>query len=117
MTPTGHPSTVTTDLLPADTSMNAVTLYVADLPAMTAWYRDAIALSVLSDAGGTTVLGRGHTPLLVLRRAPDLPVPGRGQAGLFHTAILYDDRAVLAAASRPPSASRLRRTSARPTTW
>ncbi|MDQ3628394.1 MAG: VOC family protein [Actinomycetota bacterium] len=95
-----HTSAVATgtDLLPADTSMDAVTLHVDDLPRMTAYYRDAIALSVLRESGHGVVLGRGATPLLVLRHTPGLPVPGCGQAGLFHTAILFADRAALAAA-------------------
>ncbi|MGI8985505.1 MAG: VOC family protein [Nocardioidaceae bacterium] len=95
-TPTRSPP-AGADLLPADTSMDAVTLHVADLPGMTAYYRDAIALSVLRAEGGTVVLGRGTTPLVVLQHTPGLPVPGRGQAGLFHTAILFAHRAALAA--------------------
>ena len=47
------------DLLAADTGMGAVTLRVADLDAMTAYYRDAVTLAVLShDAeAGRSVLG------------------------------------------------------------
>lgn len=90
--------TLDTDLLPADTSMAAVTLHVADLPRMTSYYRDVIALCVLHESGGTVVLGRDTTPVVVLQHTPGLPVPGRGQAGLFHTAILFPDRAALAAA-------------------
>ncbi len=93
-----HTATAGTDLLPADTAMAAVTLHVADLSGMTAYYRDAVALSVLRAEGGTVVLGRGTTPLVVLQHTPGLPVPGRGQAGLFHTAILFADPAALAAA-------------------
>jgi len=43
------------------------------------------------------VLGRGTTPVLVLHHTPGLPRPARNQAGLFHTAILFDDEADLAA--------------------
>ena len=39
-------STMTNDLLSGDTSMGAVTLRVADLDAMTAYYRDAVTLNV-----------------------------------------------------------------------
>jgi catechol 2,3-dioxygenase len=46
----------------------------------------------------TVTLGRGVVPLVILRHTPGLPRPRRGQAGLFHTAILFDDEAGLAAA-------------------
>jgi catechol 2,3-dioxygenase len=85
-------------LLPDATTMDAVTLHVDDLPGMVAWYRDAVALEILGDEHGHVVLGRGRTPLVVLRSTPGLPLPSRGEAGLFHTAILFDDRASLAAA-------------------
>jgi catechol 2,3-dioxygenase len=86
------------DLLAADTSMGAVTLLVADLDALTAYYRDAVALSVLSTGQGEVVLGRGSTPLIVLKAAPELVHASPHDAGLFHTAILFDSQAALAAA-------------------
>ena len=86
-----------TALLPDTTAMDAVSLHVDDLPRMVAWYRDAVALELLSDDHGHVVLGRGRTPVVVLRSTPGLPLPSRGEAGLFHTAILFDDRAALAA--------------------
>lgn len=39
------------DLLAADTGMGAVTLRVADLDAMTAFYRDGVRLTVLVQEG------------------------------------------------------------------
>lgn len=131
------------DLLAADTGMGAVTLRVADLDAVTAFYRDGVRLTVLAQEGGRVVLGRpaagaavagagagtgtgtGTTvtdaplpgarvadspvadaraatgltvPILVLEHEPALRNAGPGQAGLFHTAILFDDRSDLAAA-------------------
>jgi catechol 2,3-dioxygenase len=96
------------DLLAPDTAMAAVTLHVGDLDGMTAYYRDVLALNVLdlpaptvgilpAHPTATVTLGRGTTPLVVLRHTPDLPAPRRGQAGLFHTAILFDDEPGLAA--------------------
>ncbi|MGC5167201.1 VOC family protein [Luteimicrobium sp. DT211] len=97
--------------------MAAVTLLVRDLDLMTRYYRDALSLDVLDDAavpgtvaapealgaGGagaarreTVVLGRGGVPVVVLRREPELPVARRGEAGLFHTAVLFDDPPALA---------------------
>lgn len=98
--------------LAADTSMGPVTLDVADLDAMTAYYRDAVGLSVLDAAGPVVTLGRAgraadgaagdastaSTPLVVLRHSPTLRHAGPREAGLFHTAILFETQAALAAA-------------------
>jgi catechol 2,3-dioxygenase len=86
------------DVLAADTSMGAVTLRVGNLDTMTAYYRDAVALQVLNDAGGTVTLGRGTTPVIILQYAPELAHASPRDAGLFHTAILFDTEEALAAA-------------------
>ncbi|NLF05102.1 MAG: VOC family protein, partial [Actinomycetales bacterium] len=98
----------TTDLLAPATAMEAVTLYVRDLDAMTRYYRDVVTLEVLDvpapiehqgpARAANVTLGRAGVPAVVLRHTPDLPPPGPGQAGLFHTAILFDTQAALAAA-------------------
>ncbi|TXR56961.1 VOC family protein [Quadrisphaera setariae] len=105
------PSSTSELLLPGATTMDAVTLHVADLPGTTAYYRDALGLVELDGAVARTavdlatpgaagaqhaVLGRGGTPLVVLVHTPGLPAPKRGEAGLFHTALLFPDRAGLA---------------------
>ena len=103
-----------TPRLAPDTSMGAVTLDVADLDAMTAYYRDGVGLEVLTtqhardgepamatlgrtrrDADGGAAAG---IPLVVLRHAPTLRHAGPREAGLFHTAILFETQAALAAA-------------------
>ena len=86
------------DLLAADTSMGAVTLLVADLEAMTTYYRDAVTLEVLDESSGRVVLGRGTTPIVILEYAPEMRHASPGQAGLFHTAILFESERALAAA-------------------
>lgn len=86
------------ELLPADSAMGAVTLRVADLDAMTAYYRDAVTLSVLAAEGGRVILGRGATPSVILEHAPELKHASPGEAGLFHTAIVFDSQEALAAA-------------------
>ena len=88
----------TADLLAADTRMGAVTLRVADLDAMTAYYRDAVRLTVQASVPGSVTLGRGRTPVVVLEHAPELRHAGPRQAGLFHTAVLFETEADLAAA-------------------
>lgn len=93
------------DAIAAGTGMDAVTLLVGDLDRQLRFYRDAVGLDVLPDPGerfgearpDVVTLGRGTTPLVVLRHTPDLPPAQRGAAGLFHTALLFDDRASLAA--------------------
>ncbi|CAN5295192.1 VOC family protein [soil metagenome] len=84
--------------LAADTSMGPVSLRVGNLDAMTAYYRDAVALEVLSTAGDTVTLGRGATPVVILQHAPELKHASPRDAGLFHTAILFDTEEALAAA-------------------
>ena len=83
--------------LAADTAMGPVTLRVGDLDAMTAYYREAVALEVLSQDGPTVTLGRGTTPVMILEHAPELKHASPSDAGLFHTAILFDTERALAA--------------------
>jgi catechol 2,3-dioxygenase len=104
------------DRLAADTAMGPVTLLVGDLDQQLRYYRDVLGLEVVErpderiegvERPDVVVLGRGTKPLMVLRHTPDLPPTRRGQAGLFHTAILFDTREALAAtlasvASRAP---------------
>ncbi|WP_442922569.1 VOC family protein, partial [Microbacterium sp. Leaf351] len=84
--------------LAADTAMGAVTLLVGDLDAMTRYYRDVVTLEVLTAEGDTVTLGRAGRPIVILRHDPSLRHAPAGSAGLFHTAILFESRAALAAA-------------------
>ncbi|MGV8970376.1 MAG: VOC family protein [Microbacteriaceae bacterium] len=84
-------------LLAADTAMGPVTLKVANVDTMTAYYRDGVQLQVLSESGPRVVLGRNTTPVVVLEHAPELKHAGPRDAGLFHTAILFDSEEALAA--------------------
>src|SRR5215212_8872090 len=86
------------DLLAPGTGMGAVTLRVADLDGMIRYYRDGVQLDLLALEGGRAVLGRGTTPIVILEHAPGLQHAAAGSAGLFHTAILFETRADLAAA-------------------
>ncbi len=84
--------------LAADTGMGPVTLLVGDLDGMTAYYRDVVTLQVIAADGGTVTLGRAGRPIVVLRHEPALRHATPGSAGLFHTAILFETQAALAAA-------------------
>jgi catechol 2,3-dioxygenase len=103
--------TIDERILDPGTAMGAVTLRVRDLEVMSGYYANAFAMEPLvENARGTEVrrvLGRGRTPLVRLVHAPRLPDSDPRQAGLFHTAFLFDDAPSLAAtayrASRHPS--------------
>jgi catechol 2,3-dioxygenase len=86
------------DLLAAGTRMGAVELLVHDLDAMVAYYTTGVTLEVLEHAGDTAVLGRHGETVMRLRQVKDLPPARPGQAGLFHTAVVFEDEAALAAA-------------------
>jgi catechol 2,3-dioxygenase len=88
----------TTDHIAADTAMGAVTLLVADLDGMTAYYRDVVTLQVLAAEGDTVTLGRAGRPIVILQHEPQLAHAPHGSAGLYHTAILFESQAALAAA-------------------
>lgn len=87
--------------LSAATGMDAVTLRVGDLEKMSDYYSNALAMEPLEESARGSevhrVLGRGTTPLVKLVSTPDLPGVDHTQAGLFHTAFLFEDKASLAA--------------------
>ena len=87
--------------LSADLAMDAVTLRVGDLELMSSYYENALALTPIEErsrANGEVhrVLGRGDVPFFRLVATPGLPGVDPRQAGLFHTAILFEDQASLA---------------------
>ena len=87
-----------TATLAPETHMGVVTLRVADLDAMTAFYRDVVTLDTMAETPQSVLLGRGGSPVVNLEHAPELKHASPGQAGLFHTAILFETQAALAAA-------------------
>lgn len=89
---------MTSSTLAADTHMGVVTLRVADLDKLTAYYRDTITLDVLASTEDSVILGRAGVPIVHLQHAPELTHASPGQSGLFHTAILFESQAALAAA-------------------
>ncbi|MDQ0690571.1 VOC family protein [Arthrobacter sp. W4I7] len=87
----------TQDLLPAELTMGTVMLKVGDMNVMTDYYQRALGLEVVAEQDGGLYLGRLRKPLVHLAPAPGLNLPGRGEAGLFHTALLFENQADLAA--------------------
>lgn len=88
-------------VLSAQLQMDAVSLRVGDLEGMSSYYSEALALTPIEErsrgAEVHRVLGRGTTPFVRLIHTPDLPETSPREAGLFHTAFLFDDAAALAA--------------------
>ncbi|RXT53823.1 hypothetical protein B6S44_15720 [Bosea sp. Tri-44] len=80
---------VRNEALDAPVHIGAVSLRVRDLPGLTAFYRDAIGLSVLSQDAERAVLGAGDEPLVKLEAGAQHP---SSAAGLFHMAILLPSR-------------------------
>jgi catechol 2,3-dioxygenase len=86
------------DRLSAATAMGPVTLNVGNLDGMIRFYRDVLTLNVIDESGDTATLGRAGRPLVVLRHDPSLRHAPAGSAGLFHTALVFETQAALAAA-------------------
>ncbi len=89
---------MSTNILEPATRMGTVTLRVANLDVMTSYYQDVVTLDILSQTRETVTLGRFGVPIVNLEYAPELQHAAPGQAGLFHTAILFETQAALAAA-------------------
>ena len=87
---------VKNELLPANSDMGAVTLWVADLELMLKYYRDVIGLKVLSELGNKIILGHENRKILILEHKVGLKNASPSDAGLFHTAILFQTQASLA---------------------
>lgn len=96
-----HIETPSDRTLSAGLTMDAVTLRVGDLELMSDYYANSIGLTPIEERSiGSEVhrvLGRGDTPFVKLVHTPDLPAVNPRDAGLFHTAFLFDSPASLAA--------------------
>ncbi len=79
--------------LDAPFHIGAVTLRVADLGSLTAFYRDSIGLGLIEDREGFAALGVDGEVLVRLEQGGTRPT---SPAGLFHLAILLPSRADLA---------------------
>ncbi|MBR3191508.1 VOC family protein [Bosea sp. (in: a-proteobacteria)] len=77
------------EALDAPVHIGAVSLRVRDLSGLTAFYRDAIGLSVIEQDADHAVLGAGGEPLVKLEAGAQQP---SSAAGLFHMAILLPSR-------------------------
>lgn len=85
------------DKLDARSDVGTVTLKVSDLDNMIRFYSEGVGLAVMAQEGSSAILGRHGVPSVILEHAPALRHAASGSAGLFHTAVLFDSRADLAA--------------------
>lgn len=85
--------TSTSAELPAGTRVGRSALRVADLEAVTAFYRDVVGLHVLDRSAETATLGADGTALLVLEADEDAGT--RTGPGLYHNAVRVPSRAAL----------------------
>ena len=81
--------------LPAATHMGGVELRVYDVDAMTRFYATTLGTPEVAERPGARVLGDPSTGEALLALVDDRRAPAHDgrQAGLFHTAFLFDDRA------------------------
>ncbi|MDR7080839.1 catechol 2,3-dioxygenase [Arthrobacter ginsengisoli] len=85
-------------VLGAQTRMGAVHLITADLDPMRAYYVDVLGLGVLDENDTALSLGRGGDEVLTITEDPDGTKDSPGQAGLYHSAFLYENESSLASA-------------------
>lgn len=84
--------------LGAYTRLERVALNVRDIAAVAAFYEEGVGLTRIKDAETHVVLGSGQAAVIELIHTPELSAPPPGSAGLYHAAILFEERADLAAA-------------------
>ena len=82
--------------LPAGTRLGHVTLGVGDVERSAAFYRNLVGLREIRRSKTSLTLGSGDVPVLHLVEEAGAKPPPRRASGLFHTAILFPDRAALA---------------------
>lgn len=87
-----------TELLPDKTEMGAVTLWVANLDAMITYYRDGVGLTVFTHESDRAILGHQAREIIILEAKTAMRHASPHEAGLFHTAILFNSQKALAQA-------------------
>jgi catechol 2,3-dioxygenase len=91
-----NPSAMPTFASRTPLHIGAVGLKVRDLDRTTAFYRDALGLSVLGGSENGATLGAGGVPLVHLNHQPGAKPDDPREAGLYHTAFLMPTRGDLA---------------------
>ncbi|CAN5115602.1 VOC family protein [soil metagenome] len=74
----------------------ASTLNVLSLSRMEQYYRDIVGLEILERDEKKAIFGHGKRQILILKYEPDLQFPTPMSAGLYHNAIVFTSRGILA---------------------
>lgn len=83
-------------LLAKDIDIKPSQLYVKDIQKVAKFYREVVKLESLLATNSHVILGQGKVPILELISKPEFNNAPIKSAGLFHNAILYSSRSVLA---------------------
>jgi len=93
-----------TERFASQTHMGTLELLVRDMDTMLDFYTEGVGLVPMSHENGTVILGmpdpmrESLREVVRLSEARDLRPAGPGQAGLFHTAIVFQDKVMLSRA-------------------
>jgi catechol 2,3-dioxygenase len=78
--------------------MGRLELRVRDMDTLFDYYTRGIGLAPMTEDKGAVTLGLHGTPVVRLTESKDLRPAARGSAGLFHTAVVYEQQSALAGA-------------------
>lgn len=76
--------------------MGETVLHVRDLETMVNFYKDLVGLDVLAQTDTEVTLGFESDRVITLIASPTVALPPIGSSGLYHNAIVFESRAVLA---------------------
>lgn len=83
-------------IIPGNTHIGTTTLYVQDLNKMKDFYTKQVGLVVITESKNEIALGQDGKSIIKLMQRDDLSKAASGSAGLYHNAILFSERSVLA---------------------
>lgn len=83
-------------IIDAKAEVGATTMYVANLDRMRDFYNKIIGLEIIEEKENKVVLGTNNRGVIILESKSDLEFPQMNDAGLYHNAILFDDKNILA---------------------
>lgn len=87
-------------LLPPDTTLGRTALTCTDVEGLSEFYQDVLGFDIVAEAGSTTELGVGDTPILVLVHEPSKPSRSDTETGLYHNAFRVPSREALGSVLR-----------------
>jgi catechol 2,3-dioxygenase len=82
--------------LPENLSIGMVSLNVKNIEKMIEYYTKGVGLEILERTSDTITLGTNKAEVLILQQKESLQSAKSNSAGLYHSAILFQDKAMLA---------------------